>query len=155
MMSEFPAMPTPPPRQNPWTAAITGISHSYMAANAAKQPRLAPISASSPLAWICLMSTPAHNPRLSAPDITPPLSDTLPIVGPSPARHHRVGQGEPPSHVECVDRRVINDHFGNAGLLLIGLNGHGKLRVGRSSGQTWGPGVVHTEDGQRLSPNVI
>jgi len=28
MMSALPARPMPPPTQNPWTAAITGTSHS-------------------------------------------------------------------------------------------------------------------------------
>ncbi len=52
------------------TAAITGTAHSYTAANASKQPRLAPISASRPSRWISLMSTPALKPRPSAARIT-------------------------------------------------------------------------------------
>ena len=33
-MSALPASPIPPPRQCPFTAAMTGTSHSYTAANA-------------------------------------------------------------------------------------------------------------------------
>ena len=47
-MSALPASPTPPPRQKPCTAAITGTAQSYTAANAAAQPRLAPSRASWP-----------------------------------------------------------------------------------------------------------
>src|SRR5450759_4374637 len=36
-MSALPARPTPPPRQNPCTAAITGTAQSYTAANAANR----------------------------------------------------------------------------------------------------------------------
>ena len=86
MTSEFPTIPTPPPRQKPWTAAMTGISHSYMAAKAAKHPRLAPIRASSPLAWISLMSTPAQNPRPSARTMTTRLSGTRPAASTASAR---------------------------------------------------------------------
>src|SRR3984957_9997832 len=79
MMSAFPARPIPPPRQNPCTAAITGTAHSYTAAKAAKQPRLAPISASNPpLAWISLISTPALKPRPSARSTTTRTSPSAP-----------------------------------------------------------------------------
>ncbi len=59
-MSAFPAMPTPPPRQCPCTAAMTGTSQSYTAAKVSQQPRFTSIndrfvgSAAS-----SLMSTPA------------------------------------------------------------------------------------------------
>ena len=79
-MSAFPTMPMPPPRQKPCTAAMTGTSHSYTAAKAAKQPRLAPIRASSPRAWISLMSTPAQNPRPSARTMTARLSGIRPAA---------------------------------------------------------------------------
>ena len=68
--SALPVSPIPPPRQKPFTAATTGTAHSYTAAKASKQPRLAPISAGCPSRWISLMSTPALKPRPSAASTT-------------------------------------------------------------------------------------
>ena len=69
--SALPTSPMPPPKQYPFTAATTGTAHSYTAAKAAKQPRLAPMRASKPsVDCISLMSTPALKPRPSARSTT-------------------------------------------------------------------------------------
>src|SRR5580698_5926134 len=90
IMSALPARPMPPPRQNPCTAAITGTAHSYTAANAAKQPRLAPISACGPPALISLMSTPALNPRPSA------RRTTTRVLGSSPSSRTTLARSNQP-----------------------------------------------------------
>src|ERR1700757_2348714 len=81
MTSELPTRPMPPPTQNPFTAAVTGTSHSYTARKAAKQPRLASISAVNPsVRCISLMSTPALKPRPSARKITACVSGSSPAA---------------------------------------------------------------------------
>src|ERR671930_2356311 len=76
-MSAFPAIPIPPPKQNPCTAAITGTLHSYTDANASAHPRFTATMASG-LAWSSLRSTPAQNPRPSARMTTTRISGFSP-----------------------------------------------------------------------------
>src|SRR6185437_8339340 len=88
--SALPTSPTPPPRQNPCTAATTGTAHSYTAANAAKQPRFAPTSASYPsVRCISLMSTPAQNPRPFAASTTARTSVSCPAAINASARSNQ------------------------------------------------------------------
>src|SRR3954447_22743692 len=58
---------------------MTGTAHSYTAANAAKQPRLAPTSAVKPsVDCISLMSTPALKPLPSAASTTARTAGSAP-----------------------------------------------------------------------------
>ena len=92
--SAFPTSPIPPPTQNPLTAATTGTSHSYTALNAAKQPRLASISAVKPVVFcISLMSTPALNPRPSARRITAWVARSRPAAVMVSARSNQPRDG--------------------------------------------------------------
>src|SRR4051794_28252126 len=80
-MSALPARPMPPPTQKPLTAAISGTGQSYTAANAAKQPLLAPIRAAKPSVFcISLMSTPALKPLPSLRNTTTRVSGSLPAA---------------------------------------------------------------------------
>ena len=92
-MSALPARPMPPPTQKPFTAAITGTGQSYTAANAAKQPLLAPMRAAKPSVFcISLMSTPALKPLPSAAE------DHHAGLGVVARGGHRVGELEPARH---------------------------------------------------------
>ena len=82
-------------------------------------PGSRPTRASSPLAWISLMSTPAQNPRPSA------RSTTTRISGSRPAAIERVGQREPAGHVQGVDRRDVDHDLGRARPGSDGQDAHG------------------------------
>ena len=79
-------------------------------------------SASSPSAWISLMSTPAQKPRPSARRINHT------VVRHATGGEHRLGETEPAGDVEGVHRGVVDDDLGDAGSFLMGGDGHGGLR---------------------------
>ena len=61
-----------------------------------------------------------------APALGP--EDDDPVVGHPAGSQYGFGQTEPAGHVEGVDRRVVDDHFGDTGSVLTGGDGHGRLR---------------------------
>ena len=72
------------------------------------------------------MSTPAQKPRPVA------RRTTARLVGTRPTAVSGVGQLEPPGDVERVHRRVVDDHLGDAVVLLDNLDGHGTACSPRS-----------------------
>jgi hypothetical protein len=106
MMSAHPARPTPPPRQNPWTDAITGTWHSYTAANAAAHPRFTPTSAAKSCAA-------CEEPATARPEYHCPHA----LIVAEGAQ--RSGQLEPAGHRERVHWRMVKYAFGDT----IGADG--------------------------------
>ena len=123
-MSALPARPMPPPRQKPLTAAITGTGQSYTAANAAKQPLLAPISAAKPSVFcISLMSTPALKPL-------PSLAQHDDARRRDPCRRSviRSASSNQPATVERVDRRHVDDDLHDPALVPLTRDPHERQR---------------------------
>ena len=77
-MSALPAMPIPPPRQKPRTAAITGTSQSVTGQRRPRSPAVCADQGLVPLGLDLLDATPAQKPRPSARTTTTRLSGTRP-----------------------------------------------------------------------------
>ncbi len=81
-----------------------------------------------------------------APALGP--EDDHPVVGHPAGGQHRVGQAEPAGHVEGVDRRVVDDHLGDAGSVLVDVMGMACSGRSEASARTAGAGPPARGTGQ-------
>ena len=108
-MSAFPAMPDPAAEAEP----VDGGDDRHLAlVDGGEGGEAAPVGPDEGLVapGLDLLDV---DPGAESPTLGP--EDDHPVVRHPPGGQHRLGQAEPAGHVEGVDRRMVDDHLGDAG----------------------------------------